>query len=65
MKRLLYILRKICLMIEAIINIVNKKYWRSTINIAESIINMIESIIRIVQSFINMRESIVKIFKVL
>ena len=52
MKRVLYVLRKICLLIEAIINITNnKKYCESFlfINIAESIINVIESTIRIIK----------------
>ena len=66
MKRVLYILRKICLIIEAIINITNKKkYCRSIVNIAESIINIAESIIYMAESIINVIESIIRIFKVL
>ena len=55
MKRELYVLRKICLLIEAIINIANNKSIGESIifiNIAESIINVIE-------------ESTVGIFKIL
>ena len=50
MKRELYILRKICLLIEAIINITNNKSIGESIifiNIAESIISVIESTIGI------------------
>ena len=50
MKRVLYVLRKICLLIEAIINITNNKSIGESIifiNIAESIMNVIESTIRI------------------
>ena len=45
-KRVSYISRKTCLMIEASINITNKKkYWRKYYKNIESIINMAESII--------------------
>ena len=50
MKRVLYVFRKICLLIEAIINtLITKSIGESIIfiNIAESIINVIESTIRI------------------
>ena len=43
MKRVLYILRKICLMIEAFISITNKKkYWRMYYKNIEGIINIAE-----------------------
>ena len=50
MKRVPYISRKICLMIEASINTINKKkYWRKYHKKIESILNMAESIIRILR----------------
>ena len=66
MKRVLYVLRKICLLIEAIINITNKKkYWRKYYKYCRKYYKYDRNHYKNIQSFMNMRESIVKIFKVL
>ena len=66
MKRVLYVLRKICLLIEAIINITNnKKYWRKyyIYKYCRKYYKCDRKYHKNIQNFMNMRESIVKIFK--
>ena len=71
MKRVLYVLRKICLLIEAIINIIdNKKYWQKyyIYKYCRKYYKCDRKYYKNIQNFINMGESIVnivKIFKVL
>ena len=77
MKRVLYILRKICLVIEAIINITNKKkYWRKYYKYGRNYYKYGRKYYKYdykydrkyywnIFGFMKMRESIVKIFKIL
>ena len=66
MKRVLYVLRKICLLIEAVINITNKKkYRRKYYKYCSKYYKYDRKYYKKIQNFMNMRESIVKIFKVL
>ena len=62
MKRVLYVLRKICLLIEAIINITNNKKYHKYCRKYHKCDRKYQ---KNIQNFMNMRESIVKIFKVL
>ena len=66
MKRVLYVLGKICLLIEAIVNITNnKKYWRKYYKYCSKYYKCDRKYYKNIKNFMNMRESIVKIFKVL
>ena len=64
MKRVLYVLRKICLQTEAIINITNnKKYWRKYYKYCRKYYKCDRKYYKNIQNFMNMRESIVKYSK--
>ena len=65
MKRVLYVSRKICLLIEAITNITDKKkYWRKYYKYCRKCYKYNGKYYKNIQSFMNMRKSIVKVFKV-